>query len=378
MLDPPGFSPEDGEPIRDRDTDTEFSRVAGVQFPIPVQPKRFVWQTVGVNLRAAHRENEELVAYNPGPVNLGFHVCAACGAAWPVTDQQDASWSPKDHARPFLIDSWVLNRENTGRLCKGPLHTAPVVLGHAFRTDLLLLRLTLKSPFVANPQHTWLTDALQTLADAVALAASRWLDVDPGELSAGFRFLPPNASARHDAATLVDIYLFDTASGGAGYAAEAAEDLPAVLDLALDLLTDCPADCERSCTSCLRHYGNRFVHHRLDRRLGIDLVTYIRTGRLPAEMPTPEQARMLEPLARYLSLEGWTCRMVPDSPQSRVPLRATAPSGGRSVSIGLWPALRDPAQVLERGAAPQVLLLNEYKVARDLPTVAFDVESAIR
>jgi hypothetical protein len=36
---------------------------------------------------------------------------------------------------------------------------------------------------------------------------------------------------------------------------------------ALRTVPGAPIRCERSCTKCLRHYGNRFLHGRLDRRL---------------------------------------------------------------------------------------------------------------
>ena len=58
-----------------------------------------------------------------------------------------------------------------------------------------------------------------------------------------------------------------------------------------DLLTTCSGHCERSCTKCLRHYGNRFLHPRLDRRLGLQLLRYARFSEKP---PIPSVQRTEE------------------------------------------------------------------------------------
>src|SRR5690606_9778348 len=129
-----------------------------------------------------------------------------------------------------------------------------------------------------NAQDAWLHDALRTAAEAIALAASRRLDIDPGELSAGYRLMAAVTEEDPCALGLADVYLFDTASGGAGYAAEAGDILPDILQWTIDLLRGCPEDCERSCTKCLRHYGNRYWHEHLDRHLAAQLVAYAKDG----------------------------------------------------------------------------------------------------
>jgi hypothetical protein len=109
------------------------------------------------------------------------------------------------------------------------------------------------------------------------LGAGLHLDIDPGELSSGFRLLPPRDNEKGQA----ELYLFDTSSGGAGYAAEAGAELPTVLERTAQLLLSCPAGCERSCHNCLRHYGNRFLHPQLDRRLAALCLEYARFGTMP-------------------------------------------------------------------------------------------------
>src|SRR5439155_21601202 len=141
----------------------------------------------------------------------------------------------------------------------------------------------------------WLYNALATLAEAIALGASLSLSIDPGELSSGFRLVHLK-----DGTPAAEVFLFDTASGGAGYSFEAGESLDDVLETVEQLLKTCPGQCERSCTKCLRHYGNRFLHSRLDRRLGLQLLRYARFGETPTISSAAEQANCLAPLGRYL------------------------------------------------------------------------------
>ena len=181
-----------------------------------------------------------------------------------------------------------MRRERASRNCSGPLHDQPVYLGHSFLTDLLLLRIPFLEPLAYDPRYPWIQDALRTTAEALSLGASRVLDVDPGELSAGYRLVPPSANEAPGTLRVADIDLFDTASGGAGYAAEAGEMLTRVLDQTIRLLEKCPKHCERSCTFCLRHNGNRCWQERLDRFLVLDFLRYASYGTVP---PVPEVSR---------------------------------------------------------------------------------------
>src|SRR5690606_23622425 len=120
-----------------------------------------------------------------------------------------------------------------------------------------------------------------------------------------------------------------------------------------------------SCTKCLRHYGNRFLHGRLDRRLALQLLRYFRTGEVPAFASTSEQARMLRPLARFLELEGWTT-----ASDSSGALRCDGP---RSVTVALYPALL--ASDFAEASHPTIaesdarrVLLPDYLVEHDLPS----------
>lgn len=377
MLDPPGFSPERGRPVRERDTEQEVSYATTAQFPTPTQPDQFQWHlSAGQYLRYAYAQNRQLVVVNKGPADQGFRVCEGCGATWTEGNQP----SSNTHDRPYQINNYILQQAGLQYKCSGPLHNHPLYLGHSYVTDLLLLRIALYPPLVFNPQDAWLHDALRTVAEALALAASRHLDIDPGELSAGYRLVPTTGADDPAALGIMDIYLFDTASGGAGYAAEAGEQLPVVLEKTLALLQECPAACERSCTQCLRHYGNRFIQNRLDRRLGSQLLTYGVKSTVPIVTTPADQTQSLQPLHRYLSLEGWTDSSNPTIQGMRVPLVMTPPNtnadNAQHVVIGTYPSLLDrtaqgfqhPLDTIATHQNLCVVLINDYILARDLPT----------
>jgi Domain of unknown function (DUF1998)/DEAD/DEAH box helicase/Helicase conserved C-terminal domain len=365
LLDPPGFSPENGRPVDERDREQEISYATSAQFPSPATPDQFEWKTsAGTHLRHAYEEDRRLVVVNRGPEDAGFRVCRLCGAAKPETEP----WPQHGHGRPFQLSDFVMQRQRMSRNCNGLLHDQPIYLGSSFLTDLLLLRVPLHDPLSYDPRHRWLQDALRTTAEALSLGATRVLDVDPGELSAGYRLTQAAGDEDPGALGIADFYLFDTASGGAGYAAEAGDILPRVLDEALRRLENCPNRCERSCTECLRYYGNRYWQERLDRFLAMDILNYARFGRAPVIENIERQSWQLHPLHRYLELEGWRSEVGAMIAGTRVPLAVLA--------VGTYPALlnRDaeafhhPLHELDSEDDVKLVFLNQFIVSRDLPT----------
>jgi ATP-dependent helicase YprA (DUF1998 family) len=356
-LDPPSFSPEGGRPVHEGDRDQDITFASSAQLPEIAGRDDFDWiDGPGAALSHAYGQDVVLVVANKGKDAAGFSVCESCGAAWIDGEEPEGS-----HVRPFLVPSHVLERDGASKRCNGEVHRG-LLLVHDFRTDLLLLRGSFQRPLDFQPEQPWLFDALASLAEGLALGASLHLDIDPGELSAGFRVLPPLSDTHQG---LAELYLFDTASGGAGYAAEAGEQLEKVLDKTEELLRGCPGNCERSCTKCLRHYGNRFLHERLDRRLALQLLRYFRTGTAPQFLAPTEQLRALRPLARYLELEGWGTTFDVSGA-----LRCT---GERSMTLGVYPALltSDEAETNHPTAAPDDgvrILLPDYLIERDLPS----------
>jgi hypothetical protein len=364
LLDPPAFSPERGRELREGDRDQDMTYASVAQLPELVGQEEFEWVTSsGAHLHHAYGEDVLLIVANKGNDVQGFSICESCGAAWP----SDGDIPLGSHARPFLISKNTQFREGASPKCSGSIRTG-IFLGHEFRTDILLLRVYFHDPMDFSPGQPWLHDSLNTLSEALALGASLHLSIDPGELSAGYRLVPASNGERG----VAEIFLFDTASGGAGYAAEAGADLPAVLDQVGKILSECPAKCDRSCTECLRHYGNRFLHHRLDRHLALELLKYARWGTPPEISSAKEQSSTLAPLARFLELEGWKVSLDVAQGNIAVPLLATSPLG-TTLSIGTHPTLLSSkhatqSHFLSNLRLSSTRLLPVYLIERDLPS----------
>jgi hypothetical protein len=368
LLDPPAFSPEGGRRLRDEDRDQDITYASSAQLP-ELLDRDFNWDTLtGSQMSFAYEEGVKLIVTNKGKDGTGFAVCETCGAAW-LSDDPD---SQKEHSRPFLLPDYVIKREQPPKHCNGHVRKG-LYLGHQFRTDILLLRLEFKATMDFSPDRPWLVDALATCAEAVALGSSRGLSIDPGELSSGYRFVP----AAHGGIGAAEIYLFDTASGGAGYAYEVGRQLEEMLPPIEDILTTCPGHCERSCTKCLRHYGNRFLHPRLDRRLGLQLLRYARFSERPSILSPGAQRNILDPLARYLKLEGWSVGW------REAILVVAREDRNKSLVIGTYPALLSKAEAERRHPLPNQaggipILLPDYLVERDLPSAYQEVMKHVK
>lgn len=270
----------------------------------------------------------DLVVVNKGVDDAGFLVCPGCGLAEPPPAPGrrgtllDAGGRPRTHLDP--------RRERVE--CHG-VAQGPFFLGHVFLTDVLLVRLRMAAPcrceVADRPEQSGRAAraALSTLAEALALAAGRVLQIDEGELAANWN--PVIGSPGEE----VDLYLYDTLPGGAGYTRAVLEAFESVLDATDTLLGGCT--CETSCYRCLRHYGNRFRHGALDRRLALDLLRHVRDGRPPA-LEVQEARRALGHLDDLLRLHG----------ADAGPAQGTAP--------GLDVRLRDGRRVTVRAHHPLI------------------------
>jgi hypothetical protein len=221
-------------------------------------------------------------------------------------------------------------------------------------------------------EYCALQDALQTLADALPLAAGRMFDVDFTEFSAGYRLINQNGDGASIAA---EIYMFDTLSGGAGYSERVGDAMEELLrDYVRDVLA-CDDEhgegCDRSCYRCLRHYYNQFYHSRLDRHLALDLLALILNGTTPQDSPIGEQEKMLQGLRTMLELDGITAQTGGAIAGVRVPL--IAKHKGRSVAVCVTHSL-----IAEQyrtglvddldGSSMPLRPLNAYQLTRNLPS----------
>lgn len=371
MIQPEVFGPENARELNEDDREQEITYATVAQYPQPVDPEDFEFKACGAHILFTHATDQKLVTVNRGKnegQSSGFSVCTECGAA-SVFD----SYSPTGgaHKRPYKY----IETKDTPPLCSGEYKR--VFLGHDFRTDLLLLRITAASPLVTDTSNVVVLrmyeDALYSVAEALRLAASRHrqLDLDPAEFGSGFRILP---AVGEDAQTL-DLFLYDTLSGGAGYAEVAAANLDDILTATLELLESC--ECDTSCTDCLNHFHNQHIQPRLDRKLAASLLRYAMYGEVPCCSSPAVQADKLSQLRASLELDGFQNSEggTPETP-------LIVGLNGRSVALGCYPGLIDRPDfrhdVCNAKNVGEHLALNEYLLRSNLPEAHQKVRNLLR
>lgn len=372
ILDPPAFAPERGKMLELGQLTDSFSQggiLTQVQLVLPLTDKDdFTRRTAAGNIEWSFAEHRELLIANKGVQGQGFSVCRSCGAA----ALENPDWLYRPHDRPFLVPGWM----PAPRKCTAPDDIWHGYLGHVFHSDLLLLRLHWPDDVAYEVGQPWMRDALDTISQALLLAATRLLDIATTELQVGWSHTI--AAEREATAALsavpriANFFLFDTLSGGAGFATQVGQHIEQLLKLAQDILDDCPEQCELSCYRCLRTYFNRIQHHHLDRRLAGTLLRAIIEGHAPLTLSVEQQARQLEALCQYLELIGNNnCQLESVVQGVKVPMLLK--SGYETYAIGTYPVQQERPWVthpLNKLPVKQVRLFSDYELAHNLPQVA--------
>jgi hypothetical protein len=365
ILDPPGYAPERARSLEqsqlrnDKTRNGDAMQVKLVLLPDAsdtfnqcIADGRIAWTCT---------DHHQLLIVNSGNDNQGFSICRACGAG----AQGDPTWLHQNHQRPFLIPPWM----SAARLCTGPQGIWQGYLGHVFYSDLLMLRLQWPTGVAYQIGSPWMRDALDTLAQAFLLAATRLLDISTSELQAGWSY---STTAQENLQERVAyLFLFDTLSGGAGYATQVGQHIERLLKETQNILADCPDQCERSCYRCLRTYQNRMLHHRLDRQLAGTLLKSIVSGLASEAFSVARQIEELQMLQHYFELNGAICQQSVVIQGVTVPLQVKAQ--GKTLLLGAYPVQQD-LQVnkhpLSALSGTQVQCFNDYELAHNLPQIA--------
>lgn len=347
VIRPETVFPRGRREIDEFDDEQVFSQVSQAQLPLPAEERKLETERFGAKGGLVPRRQQRLIVVNegdPDSTEVGFRICSKCGKVLSEGELEGP------HSRDYFIRSF--GRPHPQR-CDGEFKR--VFLGYAFTSDVLLLRIELTKPLrfglVARRDRKPLEDALQTLCEAVTLSIGRVLDIDPHEISAGYRFGNDGSS------DFADIFVYDTLSGGAGYALQAGSSFAEIFEQAKQLMLSCT--CPASCENCLRHYSNRFSHSNLDRKLGGDLARYIEFGEVPREMGVEQQLQILLPVAEMVQLAGW------DATIGDQGLQVT--HNGRQFRLAASPSLRACDPKVQVGGMT-VLTFTPYELARDLPS----------
>jgi ATP-dependent helicase YprA (DUF1998 family) len=349
VIQPEVVYPDGGREIDEYDDEQTYTQATGAQLPLPESELPFDFKKFGTNGNIAFARNQSLVMVNKGDERNGdtdgFWVCSLCGKSF-LDDKQIGK-----HERDYFIE---MRRGTPPSLtCNGDFEQ--VYLGYSFASDILLLRMPIHQPFRFDPcdrrSRQPLADALQSLSEALVLGVGRVLDIDTREINAGYRFITLGENY------FADIFMYDTLSGGAGYATMAGEVIFEVFAEVESLLDKCV--CTSSCDKCLRHYGNRLHHVSLNRLLALDLVKFIKDGQIPEEFNLVRQQTELKPLVQMLHLAGWEI-----TNDGTAPINATRV--GRSIELWSYPSLVDPKAIGFKESAT-AHAFSPYELSKDLP-----------
>lgn len=353
VITPEVVYPINGREVDEYDDEHTYSRASAAQLPLPDASRPLKSEPFGATGEIAFERSQDLIMVNRGPEDEesedGFDVCSDCGKV--LLDGESA----KTHNRDYLVQG-VSGIAPPAR-CNGAFER--VYLGYGFVSDVLVLRFEIRDPLrfdLVHPRNRRpLEDALTSLADALVLAMSRVMDIDVREINAGHRFAVVGDK------TFADIFMYDTLSGGAGYAYQAGLSFRKIFAEAIDILRDCT--CDTSCEQCLRHYGNRFNHNVHDRKLALDVARYIMEGVVPGQMSPEETKQTLTPLAKLLELAGWNVNF--DSSGNFL-----GAHDGRRLHIEAVPSLRMPP---DRAADGTIVHFSRYELTRDLSSAYAEI-----
>jgi ATP-dependent helicase YprA (DUF1998 family) len=365
---PEGFAPDINiKPEIDRGEAPVWAGMS-TRAQIEVQEPPSKWdETLFDGRLALIAKAQDLVTVNKGVGDRGFMVCPECGLTEPVFGE--------NYPKSVMLKGGVPTRHHNpleqGVTCDGHA-VGPYFLGHQFPTDVLLIQIKQKSPFVctstgANGPQTGRAGraALTSLVEAICLSASRTLQIEEGELSGNWS--PVLGEKSSDA----QMFLYDLLPGGAGYTRLVKQRLTEVLDETEKLLAGC--DCETSCYSCLRHYGNNFYHTSLDRKLAYALLRFIKYGESP-ELQPEEKEKAMTPILDLLKIQEVEAYQGMERNGLQIPLVIR-----REDESEIWVDIHHPlvnpdaivSQVRDQAEAEMVefFSLDTFTLSHDLPSV---------
>lgn len=302
---------------------------------------------------------EHLLVTNTGPEQDGYLYCIKCGRIESVKDPQMALNIP--HLKPYP--------DERAPRCDGRVST--IVLGTDFISDVALLSFSLGDGITLAPIASVTEVAMRTLAEAVSRAATEMLQIEHGEVVAEYRAAVTEAGVLGQE---VELFMYDTLPGGAGFSRVAAKDPVALLRTAREIMASCRDGCPSSCYRCLRSFRNRLDHPVLDRHVGISFIDYLLTGQASAFAPTRLGAAaklLVDELERHFHGDFTVCLARQDAGTEGC-VEITGDRGTRQVVISNPLQLPEGTRERADGATP-ALLLNELLVRRHLAKASEDI-----
>ena len=278
VLQPTGFVTDFYSPLTNDITSQQF---------IPVEP---AWVSVGgatpvmlPNNIGHMTSNTEgtIFQHSSGTSREGYALCMVCGRAESMDKNGDypKSLNPiKEHyplkgAKKDLKGEGKIPCEGSGALMRN------VHLGYHTKTDVfeLVLKHPVRNEYILDNSEG--RTIATTLAVAFRSALAGVLGISTSEL--GYAVRPAIIENSHHAMV---IQIYDSISGGAGFASSANHHIQSVLSKMVKNL-DCEK-CETACSDCLLESDTRFDIDNIDRKLALEWLgnDFLMFNQLPSEL----------------------------------------------------------------------------------------------
>jgi hypothetical protein len=271
----------------------------------------------------------------------GYAVCLECGRAASMLDECVAPSEMEDHDRLRRGSKKSGSSKCTAQLGSFKIQLG-LHLGGEQRTDVFELQL-------ADPStRDWLkkADCAASIAVAMRQALAEQLGIDVREVG-----WATSMGASEEELPRRSILLYDSASGGAGYVAQAAHDVPGLLRRARRVL-ECSRDCDAACHACLLAFDTQDEAENLNRKSALSFLT----PSLLAALDLPEELRVLGVESR-LESSGMSLALLRSAREVGVAaVRLYFGGGSTDWDAGSWPLWLDLFDLSRRGVRVELVL----------------------
>jgi len=210
--------------------------------------------------------NAQLFQHSSGEHGHGYAVCLSCGKAesMSVDGEYPIELQPNEKHRPILSTPKSKDDNKFDERCDGNLQKE-IHLGCSSYTDAF--ELVLKHPVTGELITN--TEEGKTIALTLAVALRNALAGKRGISTSEIGYLVKAGIDELSNLPGMVIQLYDTLSGGAGFASSAAEDINVLLRKMHEELK-CVDSCEEACSSCLLDSNTRHDANSLNRNAALD------------------------------------------------------------------------------------------------------------
>ena len=223
-------------------------------------------------------DEEGLIFHNSaGTHGNGYFICLHCGRAESVRYIKDSPAFTKQKTdfesfhtpmKPLSDFDLDTSQEVIKGICnRNGYQTQYLHIGAFDHTNVF--ELYLKNP--ETKQYFFgdeYKDLLHTMGAVLRNALAACQGITPDELGFGIKPVKMNNESSWS------IFIYDKASGGAGFASAGPRYIHDMFKIAKELLV-CPDDCDSVCQSCLLSYDTRFIVDSLNRHLAIEYLDSI-------------------------------------------------------------------------------------------------------